>query len=42
MSLILGSQEISQGQAVLKDMKTQQQKNISLDQIVNEINKLQN
>lgn len=42
VSLILGSQEISQGQAVLKDMKTQQQKNIPLDQIVNEINKLQN
>ncbi len=40
VSLVLGSQEISQKQVVLKDMKTQQQKNIPLDQIVNEINKL--
>lgn len=40
VSLILGSQEISQRVAVLKDMKTQQQKNIPLDQIANELKDL--
>ncbi len=39
-SLILGSQELASQQYVLKDMKTQAQKNIPFDQLENELKKI--